>query len=285
MIGGLAVVVIGAAVVGLLLAVFTEEEGALALVLSEVTGEVTVIDPARVAGAAAPGRHLEPRDRLRTGERSRAVLEMGSETRIRLGPASAIEVRAVDEEGVEVELEGGAVQATVRPDSGSVRLSSRGREALLTNAEVRMGVDPEGLLQLEALRGDVMLGGIRGASLLEEDGRLFVADGGHAELGEIPRELLLAVQWPDGARTGAEAVEVSGRTEPGATVRVTGVGGVHEVRADASGAFLAEVTLHEGDNPVRVEAIDLLGNRVEVQEVVERTSRGPTFRGGVEYGR
>lgn len=276
----LVLVVLGALVVGLI-GYVSESDGSMSLVLSEVSGEVTVSGEDAPAVEAAAGRRLDPLDRVRTGQGSRAVLQMGQETRIRLGPTSSVQVKAVDEEGVEIELEDGALQATVRPDSGSVRLSSRGREALLTDADVRMGVGPQGMLLLEATRGDVMLGGVVGASLLEEGGRLTVGD--HAQIGPIPSDLLLSVRWPDDPRTGREEVHLTGTTEPGARVLLTGSAGVVEVRADGSGAFSAVVPLFEGENPVRVEAVDLLGNRVQVRGVLERDESGPTFRGGVEY--
>lgn len=255
-----------------------------ALVLAEVDGEVTVTDAVLQTTPAEAGLRVNPLDRVATGENARAVLELGEETRIRLGPVSSIQVQAVDEEGVEIELEEGALHATVRPDSGSLRLSSRGRQALITDGDVAMGVLPDEMLLLESTRGDAMLAGIMGASLLQEGERLVVGQEEHAEIGRIPEDLLLAVQWPENPRTRKETVELPGRTEPGARVRITGSAGVTEVRADEYGAFSAEVPLYEGENPVRVEAVDLLGNTAEVRGVLERDQSGPTFRGGVEYG-
>ncbi|MBW2254006.1 MAG: FecR domain-containing protein [Deltaproteobacteria bacterium] len=266
------------------LASLSEGSTDVALVLTEVAGEVTITDAGLETSAAQTGIRVNPLDRVATGEDARAVLELGHETRIRLGPVSSIQVNAVDEEGVEIELEEGALQATVRPDSGSLRLSSRGREALITDGDISMGVLPDEMLLLESTRGDAMLAGIIGASLLQEGERLVVGREEHAEIGRIPEELLLAVQWPENPRTRKETMEIPGKTEPGARVRITGSAGVTEVRADEQGAFRVEVSLYEGENPVRVEAVDLLGNSVEVRGVLERDQSGPTFRGGVEYG-
>jgi hypothetical protein len=80
-------------------------------------------------------------------------------------------------------------------------------------------------------------------------------------------------------------MEVTGRTEPGARVRVEGSAGVVETRADGQGNFRVEIPLFEGENPVRVEATDLLGKVVEVTGLLERDQSGPTFRGDVEYPR
>lgn len=278
----LSLVVLGAVLVATV-AYLSDETASTTLTLAEVQGSVTVTG-SEGAQEARPGLPIQPLDRVATGDGSRAVLELGEETRIRLGPVSSIQVNAVDEEGVEIELEEGALQATVRPDAGAVRLSNRGRQALITDGDVQMGVGPDDLLLLEATRGDVMLGGIPGASLLAEGGRLVVGDGDHVEIGRIPEDLLLAVEWPANPRTRKEAVALPGRTEPGAVVRVEGSAGVIEVRADENGEFEVEVPLYEGENPVRVEATDLMGNRIEDKGLLERDQSGPTFRGGVEYG-
>lgn len=276
--------VVFAAIVGV--GVWLGEEGArTGLVLAEIDGAVTVTGSGARGAAGVAGRSLDPLDRIVTGEGARAVLELGGETRIRLGPVSTVQIIAIDEEGVEIELEEGALQATVRPDAGAVRLASRGRRALVTDGEVAMAVLPDEVLIFEATRGDVMLGGIVGASVLEEGSRLVVGEADHVEIGAIPADMLLAVQWPENPRTRQGTMEVSGRTEPGARVRVEGSAGVVEIRADDRGAFKVEIPLYEGENPVKVEAIGLLGRRVEVTGLVERDQSGPLFRGDVEYPR
>jgi len=264
---------------------FGDDRGRGGLVLAEVDGAVNVTGATGAPAAGVAGRALDPLDRISTGEGARAVLELGGETRIRLGPESTVQVVAIDEEGVEIELEEGALQATVRPDAGAVRLASRGRRALVTDGEVAMAVLPDEVLIFEATRGDVMLGGIVGASVLEEGSRLVVGEADHVEIGAIPAEMLLAVQWPENPRTRQGTMEVSGRTEPGARVRVEGSAGVVETRADDRGAFRVEIPLYEGENPVKVEAIGLLGRKVEVTGLVERDQSGPLFRGDVEYPR
>ncbi len=278
----LAVVVV--AVVVAVSAYLVEERGETTLTLAEVVGEVTVTGADQASEGGRAGRALAPLDRVATATGARAVLVVGGETRIRLGPASTIQVKGVDAHGVAIELEEGALQATVRPEAGAVRLSSRGRQALLTAGEVAMGVGPDGLMLFEVTRGDVMLGGIVGASVLGEGERIVVGNGDHVEIGRIPPELLLSVQWPEEGRTRGDVVILPGRTEPGALVRVEGSGGVREVRAGPQGEFRVELPLFEGPNAVRVEAVDLLGQTIEQRGLLERDRRGPTFRGGVEYG-
>lgn len=279
----LSVVVLIAAFLGTM-AYLAETPPDATLRLAEVDGAVTVTDSDANVAEARPGTRIDPLDRVATGEGARAVLELGEETRIRLGPVSTVQVKAVDEEGVELELEGGALQATVRPDSGSLRLSSEGRQALITDGDISMAVLPdEDLLLFETTRGEAMLGGIVGVSQIGPGERLVVG-GGHAELGRIPEDMLLAVEWPDNRRTRDDAVVLPGQTTPGAIVRITGSAGTVEVRADGQGEFTAQVPLYEGENSVRVQAVDLLGNAAEDRGVLERDQSGPTFRGGVEYG-
>ena len=57
------------------------------------------------------------------------------------------------------------------------------------------------------------------------------------------------------------------------------------VYADRNGAFTARVPLTEGSNALAVKAFDLLGKEAAIKGTLQtRDTRGPTFRGGVEYG-
>lgn len=249
---------------------------------SEVSGKVR-LDRQDGPEAARRGTRLRPEDRVTTGPESRAVLTLGQETHIRLGPESTVQVTGLDDAGVSLELENGALQATVRPDSGAVRVENRGRGVLATNGEFEVGVSDD-VLQVSATRGTLSLTGLD-ETRLEEGTQAVVLDR-HAEIGQVPEELLLAVAWPEAGRTRARTTRVTGRTVPRARVLLSGSFGEAIVRADEQGEFSAEVPLGEGDNPVRVEAIDALGNRAEVAGMLQtRDTVGPSFRGGVEYER
>lgn len=275
-----AVVLIG--MVWALWAYLRAEQPRAELRLSEVSGKVRVDRPE----GAEPGRRgtrLLPQDRVVTGPDARAVLTLGRETHVRLGPESTVQVTGLDEAGVRLELEDGALQATVRPDSGAVRVENRGRGVLATSGDFEVGV-AEDVLQARATRGSLSLSGLD-ATRLEEGQQAVVIDR-HAEIGQVPEELLLAVAWPEEGRTRARATRVTGRTTPRARVVLTGSFGRTSVRADETGAFEAEVPLGEGENPVRVEAIDPLGHRAEVAGLLQtRDTSGPSFQGGVEYDR
>jgi len=277
----LALVVVAAGLVTLWTYLGHEEADA-ALVLVEVSGDVVLTGP-DIAVEAASGVRLVPLQRVATGENARAILALGDETRIRIGPTASVQVQEIEQDGVTLELEEGALHAVVRPNSGALRVASRGREILATDAEFDAGVRDDHLV-FEVERGDAMVLGVERASLLQQGERLTVGADGGPTVGAIPDDLLLEVEWPEERRTRAEAATLTGTTEPGALVQVKGGAGQIEVVADASGVFQATVPLWEGDNTVRVEAIDVLGNQVAVEGEMVRDTRGPGFRGGVEYG-
>ncbi|MEZ4240855.1 MAG: Ig-like domain-containing protein [Myxococcota bacterium] len=255
------------------------------LSLAEVAGEVHL---ERADGQSVPatrGERLVAEDRVSTGAGGRAVLSLGPQTRVRIGPTSSLRVTGVDEAGVSLELEDGALQATVRPESGAVRVSNRDRAILATNGEVAVGISRTSdgdVLQVNAVRGTLALTGLD-ATQLEEGQQAVVVDR-HAEVGPVPEELLLAVDWPSEARTRAESSTVSGKTQPGARVRLQGAFGVRTVVANADGRFVAQLPLAEGDNPIEVSATDPLGQAATVEGMLQtRDTRGPSFSGGVDY--
>ncbi len=251
------------------------------LTLKAVDGTVTVTRGGESIEARG-GTTLDADDRLATGEDGEAVLELGRETQIRVGPTSSMQIRSVDEDGVRLELEGGRIEAVVRPESGSVRVGNRGREVVATNAEFRVGVD-DGVLQVESTQGEVALSGTD-QTVVPEGQQATVVDR-YAALGQVPEELLLEVAWPEPERTRASTSIVQGTTAPGASVTVRGAFPSVTVRADSQGRFAAEVRLDEGDNKVDVVAIDPLGRESEVMvgSLQVRDTRGPRWKGGVTY--
>ena len=261
---------------------YTGEDGATPdLWLAEVAGDVRLERPEAGVAPAARGTVLRPQDRITTADDARAVLTLGRDTTVRVGPGSAVQVVGVDETGVSLELEDGALQATVRPESGAVRVGNRGREVVATSGSFEIGVAGD-VLQIAATAGSVSLSGVD-ATRLDAGQQVTVVDR-HAEVGEIPEELLLDVAWPEPTRTRAETTLVSGVTFAGAVVRLTGAFGSREVRADLEGRFSAELPLIEGENGVAIEAIDPLGRHTTRRGVLpKRDTRGPSFSGGVRY--
>lgn len=259
---------------------FNAERAEAALVLWSAEGQVervtrSGVEDARVGSVLAPG------DWIRTGPGAQAELALGSDTRMQLRANSAVEIRNVDEQGVHIELENGSLRAVVRPSSGALRISSRDREVLGTDAEFELGSSDDGAFTARAIRGTLSVSGVPDRFQIEEGSRLVIAEDGQTEFGPIPDTLLLTVDWPGDTRR--ERAEVTGSTDPGAMVRLETSGGTTEVRADHHGRFATEVPLVEGDNEVHVNVTDLVGNTAGATSTVKRDSRAPAFRIGVEY--
>lgn len=255
-------------------------QGPERLTIAHLEGEVRLEGPNRVAEAAL-GDAVQTDDHLTTLE-GRAVLELEGGTRVRVGPSSSVRVLEVGGAGVELELEEGALKATVRPESGSLAVTGAGITAQATNADFDFGVDDE-IAVLQSTRGDVAVMGADIGRLAA--GSRAVIRRRSAAVGPIPDDLLLTVQWPEKRRTRARKGEVTGSTTAGARVQVQGAFGTLQVRADEKGRFRAEVPLAEGDNPVEVSAVDLFGAEAEVRGVLQtRDTSPPKLRGSVEYG-
>lgn len=60
--------------------------------------------------------------------------------------------------------------------------------------------------------------------------------------------------------TNKQSLTVTGQAEPGGTLRFTLNGEKRDVLANSSGAYSTDFTLHDGDNTVRVQAVDSKGN-------------------------
>ena len=229
---------------------------------------------------AAEGQRLAAADRLTTGGDARAVLALNGDSRIRVGPASSVVVKDVSLEGVSLELEDGALTAIVRPESGALRVGSRGREVVATHGEFAVGVSGA-VLQVDARDGAVVLSGVD-VTRVEAGQQAIVVDR-HAEIAAVPEALLLAVEGPGGAPTREDRAVVSGVTAPGARVEGRGRFGSRRGRAGDDGRFAVEVPLVEGDNDVEVVAVDPLGQETLVAGALAvRDTTGPTFRAGGE---
>ena len=259
------------------------DTASLQLVLAEVDGEVKLTDGTGQTLDVEVGRVLNPAERVATSAASQAVLRRGSESWIRLGPTSSLRVTSIDDDGaVGIELEDGAIEARVRPGSGALRVGSQGREVLATNADFTVGVQTDVML-VGAQRGSVSLSGVD-VTLVEEGTVATVVDR-HAEIGPVPEDLLLQVEWPETRRTAADEGVLTGQTSAGAAVMVEGSFGQRRVRADAQGSFRVAVPLGEGDNLVNVRAVDLFGNEAVVDGALQtRDTRGPTYSGGSRFG-
>ncbi len=258
------------------------DRGQVELVVVELRGAVTVTADGDVPRLASEGQAVAVHDAIETPEGGRAVLALNGNTRIALGSSSRVRVEKVGGEGVRLELEDGALEATVRPESGAVRVANRGRAVVATQGSFAVGVSGE-VFQVDAREGDVVLSGVD-VTRLEEGQQATVIDR-HAEIAPVPTQLLLDVAWPTLGRTREEEGLLEGTTVPGARIVVQGDFGERSTVADSTGAFSISVPLKEGDNEVVVRSIDPLGRASELAGALgRRDTTGPRFQGGVEYG-
>ena len=253
------------------------------LVLTEVVGEVALAGPGR-DGRITDGIELRAEDAVTTGD-GRAVLELDGGSRVRVGPASSVVIEGIDATGVTLALAGGALRATVRPESGPLVINGAGLTVQATDADFGIGLDPEAddLLVVETERGEVA---VMGADIPRVGaGSRAVIRERRAAVGPIPSDLLLSVAWPQPTRTRDAATLVSGTTAPGARVILVGAFGEVTLHADERGHFETTVPLAEGANELVVRAWDLLGAKTDVRGLLQtRDTRAPAFHGGIEYG-
>jgi hypothetical protein len=250
-------------------------DAAMPLLVQAVEGTVRSVDRDGARAAVTPGLMLGRSDRIETAADGRAFLSMGEGSTLTLDHGSAIQVLSVTRDGVRVELDGGAVEATVRPERGRVGVVHAGREVSSGDGSFAVGVNPAGNLAVEAHVGEVAVEGLESVQALQEGERLMLLADGSSQVASIPESLLLEVAWPQSAQTRYAEVAVRGLTDPGAEVRLGASGHWTTVTADASGHFEANIPLLEGENPVRVVSQDPLGHSVEASHTIVRDSEPP----------
>ncbi|MES2641204.1 MAG: FecR domain-containing protein [Myxococcota bacterium] len=259
------------------------DDGGERLVVAAIEGTVRRVDGFGAEIPAEAGLALKPRDRIVAGVGGRAVLALGPDSRVTIEESSAVRVLAADQSGVKLELEGGRVQATIRPGSGRLGISSEGTSVVADDADFTVVRGDDGTLGVVADRGQVGIEGIPGTERLSAGERLVAARGGTALVAPASEELLLKVAWPTAARTRDEATEVRGHTEPNAYVRLGWDGAWVEVKADAAGDFVARVPLAEGSNEIRVEARSVLGTSIAASHTVVRDTTAPNVSTQIRY--
>lgn len=255
------------------------------LVIHEVEGEVQRVDGAGSGHAAAVGDRLQPRERVIAGEGSRATLALGPDARVTVESGSSIRVLGADDAGVQVELEGGRVRASIRGGERRIGITADGRGASADDADFEAARGEDGTLAIAASRGRVDVSGIEGVADVEAGQRVVAPLGESPLRGPVSDDLLLQVSWPESRRLRERQVQVRGRTEPAATVRLGSGARTVVVRADRRGEFEAMVDLAEGENLVEVHATSLLGAEARVDARVTRDSTPPAIGVQVRYSR
>ncbi len=245
------------------------------LLVQAVEGSVHHIDERGDRSSVAPGLVLEHSSRLETETNGRAFLALGGGSTLTVDQSSSVRILDVSRDGVRIELDGGSVEATVRPERGSVGIVNRDREVIGRDGSFAVGVNASGNMAVESHDGEVELVGIDQVATLGQGERLLLLSDGTPKVAAIPESLLLEVAWPESARTRHAEVAVRGLTDPGAEVRVGASGRWTTVVADAEGHFEASISLDEGENPLRVVSRDPLGHLQEDQTTITRDSEPP----------
>nr|HMQ52859.1 Ig-like domain-containing protein [Anaerolineae bacterium] len=202
------------------------------------------------------------------------------------------------------------IQATAR---GTVRASSQAANVTvdtqppllrLANLEqvtrVRdANLTVEGLTEPNAV---VQLSGDLATVLVDADGRFSIkrqlAEGSNiievsatdsaGNVATISREAILVTRPPEvtitspanGAWTNESLLQVAGTLPPGASLRING----QEAVVDAQGGFNREVILQEGENLLRIEATDDVGNITSQEILVRRKTSAPVLTVNIEEG-
>lgn len=258
------------------------EPGTAPFTLEEVDGGVA-LGRDGVEAQAQEGVALRTGDRVRTDAEAYAILSREGGSPIRLEGNTQVQVLAVDEGMLDLELERGQVRARVRPDAGAVRLTSEGRGVLATDADLAMAVDTDAGLAVEVDQGRVSVQGVSGVFSVDAGQRLVAARDGEGVVRDIPEELLLDVAWPEPGRV--EEVTVVGQTEPGSRVRLVRPGTSEVVHAGLAGRFALPVVLAAGDNEVELAVTDPFGRSRRVTGRVRRLTDAPGLTIDLDYER
>lgn len=248
----------------------------------QVSGEVDHVRAGGETVAAQEGTRLAEGDRV-VSQGGTAVLGLGDGAKVTLEPQASVQVLGVSREGVRLELEGGKIQATVRPGSGRVGVAAGGREVTASDADFTVATDGEGALAIAAQRGALSVSGLPGIDEVNEGEELVAPRSGAPLKAPASEALLLFVQWPEAPRTRASQATVAGKTQPNARVEVRGGSRVVTAKADANGNFTLTVPLAEGENRLAVVAVNLLGRSTEVSSAVVRDTTAPSVGVTLEF--
>ena len=181
-----------------------------------------------------PGQVIGVDHVVRTTQGGSAALQYGDGAQVMLGEVTVLRVLAADSKGVRIELDEGEVTARVRKGAPPLDVVSKSRSVIATDADFTVMVAKGGGMSVSAGRGEVQTRGFGQNGRLRPGMALHMDDDGTAAVAPISESLLLDVEWPEDEKTRLAEVEVTGRTDPYATVTVgTGAAAVR-VRSDLS---------------------------------------------------
>jgi len=254
---------------------FGEAPGQELVVVSAT--QATAINSDATVERLVAGSVLEVDASVETGVDGEAVLQYGDKAELMLSALTTVQVVSADATGLRVELEAGAVSARVRQGATPLNISNRGRAVGATDADFTVMVGRAGPLSVASQRGTVRLSGLPGQSELRAGTSVHAELDGKVALLPINENLLLDVEWPEATKTRDAEVEVTGTTDPYATVTLGEGPDAVRVRADRDGRFRATVPLAEGVNDIELKVRDVSGREATRQQALNRDSTAPVI--------
>ncbi|RKH64519.1 FecR domain-containing protein [Corallococcus aberystwythensis] len=249
-----------------------EVKKAVELVLSSFDGDVDVRHGDGPWEKARKDMPLRPRDVVRTGRGSWAMVLNGEAVELRMEADTEISVEELSNELSKVLLSSGLATATVRGRPNVrhtfiLKAKNGDAEASTSQGTFTMSNNGAGTVSVGTREGDVKLTGKEGKYVIVRAGQRSIVLPGKApsEPDPIPSTVFLKMEWP-AAKTRKQKVAVVGRTDPGSRVTVNGV----SVPTEEDGRFKLDVPLEEGRNTVQVSAVGVGGTHQKVQQVLTR---------------
>ncbi len=151
----------------------------------EREGRVVVTKPGARPAPATPGMGLVARDKLGTGESSRAVLKMSERWLARIDEETDVEITpgafgAKDKDALKLALGGAFIYS--REEEGEIKVQTPSATGGLRGTQVMVRVAADGKTWMQCLEGEVDLGNELGQV------RLRAGEAGEAAMGQAPRK-------------------------------------------------------------------------------------------------
>jgi len=225
-----------------------------------------------------PGQIVGVNDVVKTAANGSAALQYGDGAQVMLSEATVMRVLNADATGVQIDLGEGEVTARVRQGAPPLDIVTKSRTIRGSDADFTVMVTRDGGFSTMAQRGQISVLGSEGGQSIRSGVAVHSQKGGALLIEPVTENLLLDVEWPEETRTRLSEVEVSGQTDPYATVTVgTGPEAVR-VRSDRDGRFRATVKLREGENEVTLKVRDVAGREAIRVQKVRRDSTAPVMQ-------
>jgi hypothetical protein len=251
-----------------------EKIAPVALSLTQMSGKVEILKGgSNKWEQAEEGMVLGSDDRIRTDSYGKAMLTMPGIFTVELDSASDFYIKGLAEDVSKFMLDEGMVSADVVEDSKRMfEVTAMSAVAKTAGASFKMSVDPKGMVMVGTQKGSVEFSA-EGKNVKVAEGYLARTLKGKPpeDPVKIPSGIFLKVNWPKQHELSNRALLVSGKTEPGARVRVDGM----SVAVDSTGRFSKTQSLLEGKNKIVVETYHVGGNRKVVESPILDVDTSP----------